>query len=302
MIKKNHILFILVSVVSFSCDKKELYIGDEFPRVRYIDIEPAWSPDGRWIAFYHNDSISSKCGIYLVRPDGTNLKQWHAGFAATPAWSPDGEWITFSEYSQIWKKKLNGDSLTQLTNKGKNFYPSWSYNNESIIFDGWDPDFSNLRIYSIFTIKKNGQDKASIKSEHADGDIRMPVWNDSTLIIYVRHSPLFHETEIFSFDISTQSDIRLTFNDSRDYYPKILNNKIAFISILPSNPFFTIWTMNINGSGLKQITFQESYACDWSPGGNKLVYTDTREVNGWLWIMDSNGGNKQQLTYDYHYY
>ena len=38
-------------------------------------------------------------------------------------WSPDGEWIVFDEGSQIYKIKVNGDSLAQLTFQGRNFFP-----------------------------------------------------------------------------------------------------------------------------------------------------------------------------------
>jgi TolB protein len=55
---------------------------------------PAWSPDGKTIAFSSNRSGPANVGqIYLVNPDGSELRQLTAGPGsfAQPSWSPDGQ-------------------------------------------------------------------------------------------------------------------------------------------------------------------------------------------------------------------
>ena len=59
--------------------------------------------------------------------------------AFQPALSPDGEWVAFGALrggnSDIWKAKLNGDSLTQLTKDSANdHHPQWSPDGKSIVF------------------------------------------------------------------------------------------------------------------------------------------------------------------------
>ena len=60
---------------------------------------PVWSPDGKSIAF-----VSSKgrtgfdFGIWLVNPDGTNLRNL-AAQGLGMAWSPDGQWVYYTESS-----------------------------------------------------------------------------------------------------------------------------------------------------------------------------------------------------------
>ena len=60
-----------------------------------FDGWPAWSPDGRWIAFASNRAGAYK--IYIMRPDGSKaaLVADTTGRATAPRWSTDGRHILF---------------------------------------------------------------------------------------------------------------------------------------------------------------------------------------------------------------
>ncbi len=61
-----------------------------------FDGWPAWSPDGKTIAFASNRSGPANVGhVWLVNPDGTNLRKLTDGPGgfAQPWWSPDGNSI-----------------------------------------------------------------------------------------------------------------------------------------------------------------------------------------------------------------
>jgi Tol biopolymer transport system component len=102
-------------------------------------------------------------------------------------------------------------------------------------------------------------------------------------------------------DISGENEIRMTFNDASDRYPKFLSNKIVFTSKPRDKPQRLIWTMDADGSNLKQLTDTPTYSCDWSHDGKYIVYTDARAENGRLWIMNADGSNKRQLTFEHHF-
>ena len=68
--------------------------GDNLRRLTdhpWQDLEPAWSPDGQWIAFWSNRDRD--IAVYLMEADGANPKRLANG--TSPAWSPDGQQIAF---------------------------------------------------------------------------------------------------------------------------------------------------------------------------------------------------------------
>jgi serine/threonine protein kinase/Tol biopolymer transport system component len=75
---------------------------------------PVWSPSGKSIAFvYSRGNPGLTFGIWLVNPDGSNLRQI-ANPGLGPAWSMDGRWLYFStrgsaKPSDIVMKKISAD-------------------------------------------------------------------------------------------------------------------------------------------------------------------------------------------------
>jgi dipeptidyl aminopeptidase/acylaminoacyl peptidase len=68
----------------------------------YDHTAPAWSPDGRWLAYCANDSpdadLEDAADLWIIRTDGTGAPRRLTrppGQVETPAWSPDGTRIAY---------------------------------------------------------------------------------------------------------------------------------------------------------------------------------------------------------------
>ncbi len=145
------------------------------PYGRPLDGSPAWSPDGKKVAF-----VSERDGndeVYIVNADGTGATRLtnHRSFDGLPSWSPDGTqilWEATRNYRRgIWVMNADGSDQRQLApGNGTSFYPAWSPDGERIAFssnrDGsWD----------IYVINADGTGLARLTSDVASD--WAPVWS-----------------------------------------------------------------------------------------------------------------------------
>jgi hypothetical protein len=111
------------------------------------DVKPAWSSDGRWIAFARNvpRNGGDRLSLYRVRGDGTGLRRVTAGsgtFDSTPSWSPDGTRIAFTRATSpaaslawIYRVRADGSEDEQLSDGYVfDFSPAWSPDGATIAY------------------------------------------------------------------------------------------------------------------------------------------------------------------------
>jgi Tol biopolymer transport system component/erythromycin esterase-like protein len=158
---------------------------------RTLDSEPAWSPDGRQIAFASSqdsdvdpgDEAGVRLDIYLANLDGSGQVQLTgAGDEAlgtewntSPTWSPDGGQIAFQTNrdgnNEIYLMAADGSAVRNLTrHAASDASPAWSPDGTTIAFVS-DRD-GNEEIYLV------GVDGSGLRRlTHHPGPDKSPAWS-----------------------------------------------------------------------------------------------------------------------------
>ncbi|HXG76331.1 MAG TPA: hypothetical protein VNJ53_07155 [Gaiellaceae bacterium] len=102
----------------------------------FFQIDPAWSPDGRRIAF-----ASRRAGtfdLYVMNVDGTGTRRLTSGPAEDrhPSWSPDGSRLVFErDESDLVVVRADGTGLRRLTGpSASESQPAWSPDGSRIAY------------------------------------------------------------------------------------------------------------------------------------------------------------------------
>ena len=274
------IICLLLIFLSLLCCKKSTKPDDGLPHYwpRYTDMEPAWSPDGKTIAYIHGglDYPGDPAGIFLINVDGTNDRLFYEGAKAyAPDFSPDGNWLVFSDYAQIFKIRLDRDSLTQLTFEGRNFYPDWSPDGRKIAFDVTEPP----EIRGIYIMNTDGSDKKMVPNTFTG---RFPDWSpDDSQLVYIVYPGT--GPQIFVSDTNGSNQKQLTFlKDHDNRYPVFSpdGKKIAFSSMYYSAP--VVYVMDSDRKNLKLLTAEGGDNPAWSADGKYIAYTYIQTMEGYL--------------------
>jgi uncharacterized repeat protein (TIGR01451 family) len=180
------------------------------------DTSPAWSPDGRKIAFVSNRDGNRE--IYVMNADGSGQTRLTNDPAQDdmPAWSPDGKSIAFSSnrdgHYQLYLMRPDGSGQTRLTdNTADDLFPDWSPDGQRIAFDS-NRD-GNRNIY-VMNVDGSGQTRLTDNTAD-DGD---PSWSpDGQQIVFA--SQRSGNWELYMMDADGSHLTRLTFSWDTNWAP-----------------------------------------------------------------------------------
>ena len=215
---------------------------------------PAWSPDGRHIAFTRNEDVGeyttlSDDDVFVMDANGSHLKQLtperngvHSG---QPAWSPDGGRIVF----------VRGDSV---------------------------PTALIVRPGSLFVMNADGSNERRLTRGWVDA---RPAWSpDAREIAFSRAKSFFGSSRgIWVMDAAGGRPRELThtagFLDGAPAWSPD-GTRIAFVRFTrdsPVNGRAAIYLVNRDGSHLREVLRNRlfeifSYGLTWSPDGRTIAF------------------------------
>jgi Tol biopolymer transport system component len=223
------------------------------------DRWPAWSPDGKKIAFTRFIQGGDE-DVYVMNADGTGQKRLtdESGDDSYPAWSPDGSKIAFmsnrTRCCDIYIMDADGSNTRKLTDNTRlNVNPSWSTDGTKVAFQsaGTTPTSGYSEIY---TINVDGTGEKALTNNNTPDEL--PDWApDGRRIVFYSYGGIY----VMNSD-GTQRRKILPGSGDPAWSPD--GKKIVFVSgdgISISNP---------DGSGQTQITSLPDLALqgpDWQP-------------------------------------
>jgi Tol biopolymer transport system component len=225
---------------------------------------PAWSPDGRSIAFVGKDD-DGNVDVHIVQVDGRGRQRLTSDPAVDgrPAWSPDGWKIAFTrrgprETFQIYVMNADGSGQRRLTRNGwVHFSVAWSPDGQKMLFE-----------------------RPSLRR----GELPKPA--------------CYCAEEIWIMNSDGSGQRRLTRNPARDGGPAWSpdGHRIVF-SREWQNGHREIYVMNADGSGQRSLTRnRSSFGPAWSPDGRKIVFFSDRDGNDEIYVMNADGTKQRRLT------
>jgi TolB protein len=229
------------------------------------DMDPAWSPDGRKIAFSRYRD-NEKSDIYIMNADGSNQRLITRERSIPgppkedkqPAFSPDGRRIVFQrgrgyQIYDIYKINVDGSNLTPVVRSDRlEKDAAWSPNGRKIAFISGGKRIATVRPDGTgFTVLGPGFD---------------PNWSpDGTQLTFARDNDM-PDSEIFKMNADGTEVTQLT---------------------APAGPDPD------RGWGASSPAF--------SPGGGKIVFSDGRDGDQEIFTMNADGTDKIQLTQNTDY-
>jgi Tol biopolymer transport system component len=295
--------------------------------------EPAFSPDGKRIAFIRPiflENAKTKKDLWVMNSDGSqSIKMTDCpGNARGPVWSPDGKMIAFhyeptknSSFSgEIWIVPAPADRKpAEAPTKIK--LPLESYS----MIAGWTTDqkigvlLASPQHQAVYTVPAGGGKATQVSpetetrftgSEDFEGYPCHPRWSPDGQTIYFRWGK-GHIVAVPSqggnlTQIHSSKDTKLIEvlpGGGNDVSPD--GKKIVFSAYKESTrPFeVNIWTIPAKGGKPTQITrglAQDRYPC-WSPDGQRIAFIRTTEKSKDEYVMNifivpAEGGDVRQLT------
>lgn len=228
-------------------------------------FDPAWSPDGKWIAFVSNRSRprnEAAAEIYVMRANGSGLRRVTRNRFVDfqPAWAPDGRRLVFQSTTAsgggVAVINVNGTGFRRLTRGNLDAGPAWSPDGRTIVYA---PGAGTPESRGIWLMNPDGTNRRQLTfpPQHPDGGSlngsdSMPDWApDGRQVAFTRR-----------------------YRDRTDIY-----------------------AVRLDGTGLRRLTKQvgQHVSPAWSPDGRQVVFVTALYQRRVIDVVNADGTRPKRL-------
>ena len=228
------------------------------PQRIYLHIYPAWSPDGKKIAFVPLENSPNRSNIIVVNTETKQeeLLKTNAAKIQQIAWLPDGKGLIFlakeeEKGRQIWQVDYPNSKISRITND------LHSYNGLSVTVDGKrivtqkrNLD-SNILVVPEANLNKAKSLTKGVYGHHGIFDLH---WTTKGNLVYEKRGEI--NRDLWITDADGETHVRLTENQGSHNRRVAITSDGRFIYFESDRAgSINIWRTNSDGANPVQITF-----------------------------------------------
>jgi Tol biopolymer transport system component/DNA-binding winged helix-turn-helix (wHTH) protein len=280
-----------------------------------FEFAPAWSPDGRYLAFFRFDEKEKALSIFVTAALGGSERRLYKVNSHRKVdaldWSVDGKYLAFSdsaspsEASRIFLLSIDTLEVHPITSPPAGTLgdatPAFSPDGKSIAFVRDTLDVREIYLLSLSGGSPQQITPVQITFDHAD--IQGITWtpqSDKLIFASSRQGPV----SLWSISAKGGTPQRLPIAGAGWAMRPALNRKgncLAYTSVVYSS---SIWRATITPDH-KIVRPLEHFISStgleegpqYSPGGKHIVFQSTRTGYHEIWRADADGSNPIQLTH-----
>jgi Tol biopolymer transport system component len=280
------------------------------------DQWPAWSPDGRWIAFLR-DLSGGRFAVVLVPPMPGPERILTEGYLTLPnvegpylSWSPDSRWLAIASCAKpdpkgavvLWLISLESNEKRKITfppEGCEDSCPAFSPDGHTLAFFRWPAYGGKSDLYLLdlsSDLKPKGDPKCIAVGK---GICASPTWTaDGRSLVFSTWPGLWR------VDISGSSPPQQLASTGANAFSPALSRRGNRLAYAQGISDWNIWRMEITSpksnasppSKLISSTRSEN-APQISPDGKKIAFISDRSGSREVWVCDADGASAVQLTF-----